>query len=114
MISDHYKATVAAPPAIFVGEKALVGDEIIIKELDAAIENALANSIATFRPELASSDKPALAQQDAVPSEILSRFQSFGPGAVAIAGLIDGINPCAFTTIVFFMSMLAYLKKTRN
>ena len=110
----HYAATVAAPPAIFVGDKALVGDDVIIKQLNAAIENALAHRVATFNPDAASGDRVAVAQAEAVPSEILSRFESFGPSAVAIAGLIDGINPCAFTTIVFFLSMLAYLKKTRR
>ena len=112
----HYKATVAAPPAIFVGDRALVGDVVIIKQLDATIENALAKGIATFcppKPEAAPSDKAVPAEQEAVPSEILSRFESFAPAAVAVAGLIDGVNPCAFTTIVFFLSMLAYLKRTR-
>ncbi|MBL7069934.1 MAG: hypothetical protein ISS27_00495 [Candidatus Omnitrophica bacterium] len=34
-------------------------------------------------------------------------FDSFSPLLIASAGLIDGINPCAFTVIVFFMSFLA-------
>jgi len=110
----HYKATVAAPPAIFVGDKALVGDQVTLKRLDAAISDSLANGIVTFSPKPASPEKVALAQQEAVPSEILRRFESFGPGAVAVAGLMDGVNPCAFTTIVFFLSMLAYLGKSKR
>jgi len=35
------------------------------------------------------------------------RLRSFTPSAVAVAGLIDGINPCAISTLVFFMSLLA-------
>lgn len=31
---------------------------------------------------------------------------SFRPMAVAAAGLIDGVNPCSFTAIVFFISFL--------
>ena len=27
----------------------------------------------------------------------------------AVAGLIDGVNPCAFATIIFLISMLAFL-----
>jgi hypothetical protein len=54
------------------------------------------------------------AESTQAPSEVLQQFQRFGPGAVAIAGLIDGVNPCAFTSIVFFLSMLAYLKKARR
>lgn len=30
--------------------------------------------------------------------------------AVALAGLLDGVNPCAFSTLVFFMSLLAVAK----
>ena len=111
---EYYKATVAAPPAVFVGDKALVGDNAIIKQLGSAIRDALAKEIATFSPEIADSDKNVVAETEALPSEVLNRFESLGPGAVAIAGLIDGVNPCAFTTIVFFLSMLAYLKKTRR
>ncbi|HUW83796.1 MAG TPA: hypothetical protein VMZ31_13490 [Phycisphaerae bacterium] len=110
----HYGAKINAPPAIFVGDKALVGDEVIIKQLDVAIADSLANSIATFSPEPALPDRLALAQQEAVPSEILHRSESLGPGAVAVAGLVDGVNPCAFTTIVFFLSMLAYLGKSKR
>lgn len=38
---------------------------------------------------------------------LVERFKGFCPLTVAAAGLIDGINPCAFTVIVFFMSFLA-------
>ena len=39
--------------------------------------------------------------------DLLSHFRDFTPLAVISAGLIDGVNPCAFTVIVFFMSFLA-------
>lgn len=47
-------------------------------------------------------------------ADFVSRFKEFNPLLIAGAGLIDGINPCAFTVIVFFMSFLAvegYKKK---
>lgn len=37
----------------------------------------------------------------------LAQFRLLTPFAVIGAGLIDGINPCAFTVMVFFMSFLA-------
>ena len=40
-------------------------------------------------------------------TDLLSNFKNILPVAVMGAGLIDGINPCAFTVIVFFMSFLA-------
>ena len=46
---------------------------------------------------------------------IIERFRKFGLSTVLIAGLIDGLNPCAFATIVFLVSYLAFLgKKTKE
>lgn len=42
-----------------------------------------------------------------VSTDLLAYFKSFAPAAIIIAGLQDGINPCAFTVIVFFISFLA-------
>jgi cytochrome c biogenesis protein CcdA len=41
------------------------------------------------------------------PVDLVAYFKSFVPAAVIFAGLSDGINPCAFTVIVFFISFLA-------
>ncbi len=41
------------------------------------------------------------------------RQQGFTLLAVLLAGLLDGINPCAISTLVFFMSLLA-VSKVRN
>lgn len=45
---------------------------------------------------------------------LLERFKSWGLGTVISAGLIDGINPCAFTVLVFFMSFLAFVGYKRK
>ncbi len=46
--------------------------------------------------------------QEGLPAvDLLARFRAFKPAAVISAGLIDGVNPCAFTVIVFFISFLA-------
>lgn len=49
---------------------------------------------------------PKITNQD-TRVDLMGRFLSFTPLAVIGAGLIDGINPCAFTVIVFFISFLA-------
>jgi cytochrome c biogenesis protein CcdA len=53
--------------------------------------------------------------QKGLPSvDLITRFKAFKVFAIVNLGLIDGINPCAFTVIVFFMSFLAvqgYRKK---
>ena len=45
---------------------------------------------------------------------ILARFKSFKVFTVIFAGLIDGINPCAFAVIVFFISYLIVIKKRKR
>ena len=42
------------------------------------------------------------------------RAGSFTLPAVLLAGLIDGINPCAISTLVFFMSLLLISRTGRN
>jgi len=37
---------------------------------------------------------------------VQERFGGFTFGAVVVAGLLDGLNPCAISTLVFFMSLL--------
>lgn len=36
------------------------------------------------------------------------------PSAVMVAGLLDGINPCAFAVLLFFIALLFTLKRTRQ
>ena len=43
--------------------------------------------------------------------KIVDRFKKFSLWGVLIAGLIDGLNPCAFATIVFLVSYLSFLGK---
>jgi hypothetical protein len=47
--------------------------------------------------------------------KIVERFKRFSLSAVLAAGFIDGINPCAFATIIFLVSYLTMLgKKSRE
>lgn len=41
--------------------------------------------------------------------DTIKRFLALGSLTVISAGLIDGINPCAFTVLVFFISFLAFV-----
>ena len=46
---------------------------------------------------------------------IIERFKKLSLPAVLIAGLIDGINPCAFATIIFLVSYLTLMgRKSRE
>ncbi|MBN2453625.1 MAG: DUF1573 domain-containing protein [Candidatus Omnitrophica bacterium] len=42
-----------------------------------------------------------------VKADIIEYFKKIKPLAILGAGLVDGVNPCSFTVIVFFLSFLA-------
>ena len=87
-------------PTVFIGDNCLSPDEITVARLQTLIEN----------PATAQTSPPwqglETGQVDAT-ARIVDRFKQFGVLAVAGAGLLDGVNPCAFTTIIFFVSYLA-------
>ena len=45
---------------------------------------------------------------------IFRRFGQFSWLGIAFAGLLDGVNPCAFATIIFFVSYLLFLGRRRR
>ncbi len=82
-------------PVVFIGDDALIGaDELTPQNLEVLIEKYAASGA---RPVWA----------DFQPVERLGA-SVLGVGTVALAGLVDGLNPCAFATMVFFISYLAF------
>ena len=49
-----------------------------------------------------------------IKQEIILDFKKFSFLTIVIAGLIDGVNPCAFATIIFLIGYLIGLNKTRR
>jgi hypothetical protein len=45
---------------------------------------------------------------------IVERFKGLGLLTIVSAGLIDGINPCAFATLIFFVSYLAFIGRKKK
>lgn len=84
-------------PAIFVGHEALIGQEINAHSLEALVEKYAV----TGAPPTWEDFDPATAKRS-----IVERFKSLGIFTVAFAGLVDGLNPCAFATLIFFVSYL--------
>lgn len=58
--------------------------------------------------------EPEAAAQDAVLAQHEAFFNQITVWAIIGAGLADGINPCAFAVIVFFISFLAVYKYNRK
>ncbi|NLD44740.1 MAG: hypothetical protein GX657_14740 [Chloroflexi bacterium] len=94
-----------AAPSLYVGDAVLIGDEITTAHLRAALAPYLASGAGPFWEALETS---------AGRQSIVERFQSMGVVAVAAAALLDGINPCAFATILFFVSYLAVSRRPRR
>jgi len=89
---ERFKTESALVPAVWVGDNFLVGAKDIKDKLEIAIIEELAKG----------SRSTKLYKKD-----LLSFFKGISVFAVIGSGLIDGINPCAFAVIVFFISFLA-------
>jgi len=86
-------------PAIFIGNQAWIGEnEISPESLTTAIECFKANGSPRFWDDY---------DENQGNQNIIQRFRSLSWVTVVIAGLIDGVNPCAFTTLIFFISYLS-------
>lgn len=110
---EHYGSKGDEAIKGFIGGRHIAGLKGIVSRLDGVIAKEIEKGSVTFTPP--KPEKPAVRKdKEEVPSEILERFRRFSVGAVVLAGLVDGINPCAFTTIIFLLSMLAYLGKSRR
>lgn len=97
-VPEVYRLTA---PAIFVGDDYLVGKDVTTANIEKLIQKYQQEGAATTW-ENWEEEAPKAA------SSIIDRFQSLGVFTVLAAGLIDGLNPCAFATLVFFISYLAF------
>jgi glutaredoxin len=87
-------------PTIFLGEQYLLKEDITDEKLRDVIKQY--EKEGTGCPW-----EKAAEMRSKAKNSIIARFKSLGPFAVIAAGFVDGINPCAFATIIFFMSYLA-------
>lgn len=92
---------VLGTPTILIGRHVFVGMTQAADFLEPAIE-----------AELKSPSEPLFINHRAV--NLMDYFKKFGPLTVIGAGLVDGINPCAFTVIVFFVSFLSLMGYKRR
>ena len=94
-LKKHYNCDKKGVPTVFVGGNILVGYDQIKTELRENIISALKKGMPDKLDKLPGID-------------LIKHFLSFGALAILIAGLVDGVNPCAFTVIVFFISFLTF------
>jgi cytochrome c biogenesis protein CcdA/thiol-disulfide isomerase/thioredoxin len=91
-------------PAIFVGNDYLLGKDVTVKNIEDLIDKYSGNGAEPFWENWN--------REEAIAS-ILRRFQSIGLVTVATAGLVDGLNPCAFATLIFLISYLTVTGRNR-
>jgi len=64
---------------------------------------------------LSEADKKKVTSKAGPIQDIISqRFKGFTPWVVAGAGVLDGLNPCAFATIIFMVNLLMVLGHSRK
>ena len=94
---------------LYIGEDYLSGEEFRYEDLEKLVSKYQGKG-APPPWEKVTQDALKTGEQ-----KIVERFKQFSLWGVLIAGLIDGLNPCAFATIVFLVSYLSFLgKKSRE
>ncbi len=98
-LAERASRTDLRTPALFIGDDALIGEmEITPQNLQALMEKYAASGApkvwADFNPETGLTG-------------LVERFRALGPLTVGLAGLVDGLNPCAFATLIFFIAYMA-------
>jgi len=95
-------------PVFFVGDDFVLSEDISRERLAGLVQTYARSGSDPFWRGLTDSD---LEQANRYVAYLFERFTVL---AVALAGLGDGINPCAFATILFFVSYLGMIGRKRN
>ncbi len=100
-LENKFRRLKNPPPSVFIGNQALDGKEEVKERLDGLIKGYI----------LGGCDWPAMPEQETKQPYNLAfdKFKNLGIPLVISAGLLDGINPCAFATIIFLISYLALI-----
>ena len=89
-------------PMVFIGGDVLIDTEANLNSLLAAVDKYVATGAG---PTWNDCD---LEQAE---DDLIERFNSWGVLAILGAGLVDGLNPCAFATLIFFISYLTFTER---
>jgi glutaredoxin len=104
ILQEKYGSSKDSVPTIFMQGRFLSSQAAIEKNWEKFISASL-----KMRPVQTSQ------KEESLPSvNLIMRFKSFSPLAICLAGLADGINPCAFSVMVFFVAFLALQKYRRR
>lgn len=91
-------------PIVFIDEEFLIEEEINNERLVSLIEKCQVTGSVIPWQEAEELKKKS-------ESTIKERFNKTSVLTVLFAGLVDGVNPCAFATILFFIAFLSFIGK---
>jgi len=112
-------------PSIFIGKDCLLPEQITESRVETLIQKyseeapsvTASDSKPSLSPAAPSSPpplSPTLEETKKAEQSIIERFKSLGILTIISAGLLDGINPCAFATLIFFISYLSFVGRKRT
>jgi hypothetical protein len=102
-------------PSIFIGNDYLPPGEIIEARVEALIQKY--EKVSKDETKLSSpipSPTPTPEEIKKAEGSIVQRFKSLGILTIISAGLLDGLNPCAFATLIFFVSYLTFVGRKKR
>jgi len=92
-------------PAVFTPSNYLLGKNIRFSILDSILKIELKRKINWSLIK----EKEKISRK-----KLIQRFRRIGIFPVILAGLIDGVNPCAFAVLIFFITYLSVLGVTKK
>ena len=93
-------------PSVFIGKDFISGKSIT--------KEKLVELIGKYKDGASLPWQSVRQMTESAEERIVERFHSFGIVAIMGAGILDGINPCAFATMIFFISYLAIARRKRR
>ena len=94
-------------PSIFIGNDYFSPDEVTELKIEAMIQKY-------EKVEAKSSLEVEKGEIKKAEESIVERFKSLGVLAILSAGVIEGMNPCAIATLIFFISYLTMVGRKRK
>lgn len=102
----------ASPQELYLPDTFLTGYDDIMKYGKELIEKHL-NDPSSWKSALVA-DTTSRHDSLAYRNGLVQRFRAFSFISILVAGLVDGVNPCAIATLIFLISFLATQKSSRN
>ncbi len=101
--NERYHVPFSPVPAVFVGEWELMDYDNIELHLDDVVVQVAQNP-----------DSPPPVPRETIPSHEVSDSAQLTIPLVIIAGIVDGINPCAFAVLVFLLVSIMSIGSKRK